>query len=103
MSRLRTFSPLFLFAVCWLVLPASNAEVSRGAMLANSCAGCHGTDGRGSKRIPRINDLGVADTIELMKSFKEGGGGGTIMNRHASGYSDEDIRLIAEHFLKINK
>lgn len=101
MSLLRATFLASFFTANWLLLPAGQAEVTRGEMLANSCAACHGTDGQGSKRIPRINDLGVADTIELMKSFKEGGGGGTVMNRHAPGYTDEEIRLIAEHFAKI--
>lgn len=103
MSLFRASLPVLFIAVAALTVPSGHAEVTRGEMLANSCAACHGTDGSGSKRIPRINDLGVSDTIELMKSFKEGGGGGTVMNRHATGYTDEEIRLIAEHFAKIAK
>ena len=91
-----------LLSVVVLLLPLSSAraEVSRGAMLANSCAGCHGTDGRGSKRIPRLNDLEPADIIELMQGFKEGPQGSTIMHRHAPGYTDEEIKLIAEYLSK---
>ena len=91
-----------LLAVLAMSLPLSPvmAEVTRGAMLANSCAGCHGPDGRGSKRIPRLNDLESADIVELMLDFKEGPNGSTIMNRHAPGYTDEEIKLLADHMSK---
>jgi sulfide dehydrogenase cytochrome subunit len=103
MSLFRTAFLSFSFIATCLSFPAAQAEVTRGEMLANSCTACHGTDGQGSKRIPRINNLDVADTIELMKSFKQGGGGGSVMTLLAPGYTDEEIRLIAEYFANMTK
>lgn len=97
--KMKVFALLFSVLLTGSLFPQiASAEVTRGAMLANSCAACHGTDGRGSKRIPRLNDLDSADMVELMQGFKEEGADATIMGRHARGYTDEEIKLIAKHF-----
>ncbi len=85
-----------------LVVPASGAvervEITRGAILSSSCAGCHGTDGASPAAIPSIAGK-TAEFIEnAMLDFRSGKRPGTVMNRHASGYTDEEIRLIAEFF-----
>ncbi len=77
---------------------AEPLELSRGAMLSNSCAGCHGTDGRSPGAMPTIAGKS-ADFIEkALREFRAGTRPGTVMVRHASGYTDEEIRLIAEFF-----
>jgi sulfide dehydrogenase cytochrome subunit len=77
--------------------------ITRGAMLANGCAGCHGTDGRGSGRIPRINDLPKPDMVDIMKGFRDGLGRPTVMDRHAKGYTDEEVGLIADYYASMKK
>lgn len=73
-------------------------ELSRGAMLAVSCAGCHGTDGNSPGAIPAISSK-KADFIEQsLKDFRDGKRESTVMGRHAKGYTDEEITLIAEYF-----
>jgi sulfide dehydrogenase cytochrome subunit len=74
------------------------AGIDRGVMLSNSCAGCHGTDGHSPGAIPSIAGKS-ADFIETaLKEFRSGKRPSTVMGRHASGYTDEEIRLIAEFF-----
>lgn len=77
--------------------------VTRGAVLANSCAACHGTDGRGSGRIPRINDFSKGDLVEVMRELRKGGESVTIMDRHAKGYTDEEVAMIADHYAGLKK
>ena len=72
-------------------------------MLANSCSACHGTDGRGSGRIPRINDFSKQDLVEEMQEFRSGEEKTTIMDRHAKGYTDEEVGMIADHFAGMKK
>jgi sulfide dehydrogenase cytochrome subunit len=78
---------------------AKAAEVDpRGQVLALSCAGCHGTDGKSSGIIPSIYGK-TPDYIEAaLKDFKSGVRYSTVMGRHAKGYSDEEIHLIAQYF-----
>jgi len=38
-----------------------------------------------------------------MLAFKSGARYSTVMSRHAKGYSDEEIRLIAEYFGRLSR
>ena len=73
-------------------------ELTQGAMLSNSCAGCHGTDGNSPGSIPTIGGKSALFIENALRDFRENKRGSTVMNRHASAYTDEEIRLIAEFF-----
>lgn len=77
---------------------ADPLELTQGAMLSNSCAACHGTDGNSPGSIPSIGGKSAEFIETTLIEFREGKRPGTVMNRHAMGYSDEEIRLIAEFF-----
>ncbi|NIV74220.1 MAG: c-type cytochrome [Gammaproteobacteria bacterium] len=88
-------------AIGILASPAASiqaAEVSRAAMLATSCAGCHGPDGRSPGAIPSIAGKSPEFIEEALKEFRAGERPATVMDRHAKGYTDEEIELIAEFF-----
>ncbi|HSH29121.1 MAG TPA: c-type cytochrome [Thiohalobacter sp.] len=93
---------LYAAALCLAVglLPATGTatELTRGAMLANSCAGCHGTDGHSPGAIPSIADKSTDFVETALQEFRSGARHGTVMGRHARAYTDEEIRLIAEFF-----
>ncbi|MFT4563538.1 MAG: sulfide dehydrogenase cytochrome subunit [Gammaproteobacteria bacterium] len=78
--------------------PAIGAEeLSRGAMLSASCAGCHGSDGRSPGAIPDISGK-TAEFIRVsLEGFRSGKRKSTVMGRHAKGYSVEEIMLIADY------
>jgi sulfide dehydrogenase cytochrome subunit len=73
-------------------------ELTPGAMLSYSCAGCHGTDGKSPGSIPTIAGKPAAFIESALRDYRADRRGGTVMNRHARAYSDEEIRLIAEFF-----
>ncbi len=79
---------------------ASAEGVSRGELLASQCNACHGTNGLGAKPNPSINGEEVADFVDLMSAFASGEEPATIMGRHASGYSEADLKALAEYFNK---
>lgn len=92
---LSTVGVTSLFA---LTVPSQSAELTRGAMLSISCAGCHGTDGNSPGAMPSIAAK-PADFIETaLKEFGSGKRHSTVMGRHAKGYTDEEIKLIADYF-----
>ena len=70
------------------------AGAEPGRLLASQCAQCHGTDGAG----PGFDELAGKSASELfdelveMKHRRIEG----IMDRQARGYTDEQLRLIAD-------
>jgi len=77
-------------------IPAQAVE--RGELLSSMCVTCHGPDGRGSKKIPKLKGLKVSDIVESMAGFRTGEESSTIMIHHAKGYTDEEIKLMANYF-----
>jgi len=70
------------------------------SMLANTCAGCHGFDGVSQgPAAPTISGFSKFYFVELMKGFKENTIPSTIMNRMATGYTDEELELIADFYV----
>lgn len=67
-------------------------------MLSHSCAGCHGTDGKSPGAIPSIHGKSSEFIAKALQEFRAGTRSSTVMERHARGYTDEEIQLIAEHF-----
>ncbi|MEJ2142380.1 MAG: cytochrome C [Gammaproteobacteria bacterium] len=82
----------------FISMSAVPAEISRGAMLSNSCAACHGTHGKSPGAIPSINGKSASFLSKALKDFRSGERPSTVMGRHAKGYTDEEIELIAQHF-----
>ena len=91
---------LFALLLAGLALvPAGQAgELSRGALLAASCEGCHGTGGRSPGAIPAIAGKSAQYLQETLESFRSGERPSTVMGRHVTGYSEDAIRQIAEYF-----
>lgn len=75
-------------------------EVSRGALLASMCNSCHGTDGKGSVPMAAIAGMEVDDFVDLMQAFASGDQKTSIMGRHSEGYTEAELKLIAEYFSK---
>lgn len=77
---------------------APGVEITQGAMLSNSCAACHGTDGKSPGAIPTLHGKSATFIERALKEFRSGERDSTVMGRHASGYTDEEITLIADYF-----
>ena len=77
------------------------AGVSEGAMLSNSCSACHGTDGKSPGAIPGIYGKSAQFISQSLKDFRSGSRSSTVMGRHAKGYSDNEIKLIADYFASL--
>jgi sulfide dehydrogenase cytochrome subunit len=83
-----------------LALPAQAEELSQGGMLSASCAGCHGPAGRSPGAIPALSGKTAEFIRTALEEFRSGERASTVMGRHAKGYTDEEILLIAEYFEK---
>jgi len=91
---------LSIFLVCSVIYSIESVaiEITRGVMLSNSCAACHGTDGKSPGAIPSINGKSSQFLVSALHDFRDGKRPATVMGRHATGYSDEEILLIADYF-----
>ena len=93
------------FALSLLLLITSSAVnsagISQGAMLSNSCSACHGTDGKSPGAIPSIYGKSAQFINQALSEFRSGTRASTVMGRHAKGYSDKEIKLIANYFANL--
>ncbi|MEC9487219.1 MAG: c-type cytochrome [Prosthecochloris sp.] len=78
--------------------PAEEEFNPRGQILALSCASCHGTDGKSEGIMPGFYGKSQVYLENALKQFKNDERYSTVMGRHAKGYTDEEIKLIAEYF-----
>lgn len=70
-----------------------------GAMLAQSCMGCHGTAGASvAGPMPTIGGQNEAYLVEAMKTFKDGSRPSTVMGRLAKGYTEPEVAAMAKYF-----
>ena len=68
-------------------------------MMADTCAGCHGTDGASvGPASPNLAGISAIYFTDTMLAFKSGDRKSTIMGRIAKGYTDEQIEAMGEHF-----
>jgi cytochrome c553 len=92
-----------LVAACMVATHAALAQAPHANLarnLAAQCANCHGTDGRSDQAIPSLAGRPAQELIEQMKAFKEGKRPATIMHQLSKGYTDEQVRIMAEWFEK---
>ena len=81
-----------------LPIPVHAESLDQSTLLSITCSGCHGTDGKSVGAIPSIGGKS-ADYIEkAMLGFRDGSRPSTVMQRHAKGYTDEEIKQIANYF-----
>ena len=80
---------------------ASTLRAQDVAVLAASCANCHGPDGRSTGGIPTLRGLPEAHLLQRLQAFKAGTAkDATVMTRLAKGYDDEQLKALAQWFSK---
>ena len=94
--------PGMLFVVAGLGLSMASSGVQaqgdRGSTIGYTCMGCHGFQGKGSGDIPPLAGVAKEATAAKLLEYKSGVLEGTVMNRIAKGYTDEEIQAVAEFF-----
>lgn len=79
------------------------AATPSAQMLADTCAGCHGTDGASAgPASPTIAGISHDYFLDTMKAFKSGDRPSTVMNRIAKGYTEEELAKMAKHFSEMD-
>jgi sulfide dehydrogenase cytochrome subunit len=97
MSVRKAFAAILGCGMLVGIAPAQAAPTA--TVLADTCAGCHGTDGSSTgPATPTIAGMSAEYFKTTMDEYKKDVRKGTIMNRIAKGYSEEEIALMADHF-----
>lgn len=90
---------LALTAVAMLLHAGSAlADERRGAILANTCFSCHGTDGHSAGAMPSIDGKSADYIVDTLKRFRSGEKESTVMVRIAKGFDDDEIQMLATYF-----
>ncbi len=85
----------FLAAAIGLISIAAAAVAAEPPAGAAACSGCHPASSRVSSPVPRLNGLDRAAMVRAMQEFRSGQRAGTVMDRIAKGFTDEEIQAIA--------
>jgi sulfide dehydrogenase cytochrome subunit len=83
-------------AAYFFVLVAAAAAASIPPPGAASCTGCHASNPKVETRVPRIVGRNPAEIVAAMEAFRSGQKPATVMDRIAKGFTDAEIRAIAD-------
>lgn len=89
---------------CQLVMTMAFAALAHSAVAAeappgaSACSGCHTANPSVGTPVPRLAGRKPADIIAALAAFKNGQRPATVMDRIAKGFTEEEIRAIAEWY-----
>ena len=84
---------VFVFTLSAHALAAGPADAPPGAL---SCSGCHATARSVDTTVPRLIGRNPADIVTAMQAFKSGQLPSTVMDRIAKGFTEAEIRAVAD-------
>lgn len=68
---------------------------------AASCAACHNTDGLSVGGMPALAGRPADDLYRALIEFRTGKRPATVMHQHARGYTEDELRRIADWFAAV--
>ena len=77
---------------------AADDEITRGQLMADTCIACHSAASAEAGGAPDLSNYPSDLLASQMKAFRDGDRPATVMDRHASGYTDEEIEAMAAYF-----
>lgn len=77
------------------VLHAQTAVSPPGRLLASNCAQCHGTTDT-APGFDRLTGKSANKLLKELREYQSGAEGEGIMTRHAMGYTEEQLRQLAQ-------
>lgn len=93
-SSLACACLMFTAGAAW-----AGGDAAAGKAKAESCAMCHGDDGKGDEKYPAIAGMSVADFTKAMSEYRDGTRTeNKMMVKAAKKLSDEDIADLAAYF-----
>jgi cytochrome c553 len=88
---------MFVAALVLFVGPVGTAADSpSAAVLANTCFSCHGPDGKSAGAMPTLAGKSRDYLSQTMMEFRSGERESTVMARIMKGFSNEEIKALAD-------
>jgi cytochrome c553 len=66
--------------------------------ITSTCMACHGPGGKSVGAAPGLAGIGKDKFVEMMRGYKAGTRKGTIMKKHAAGYTDAEYEAMGTYF-----
>jgi cytochrome c553 len=82
-------------SLVWATFPAQAGDAAAGKAKSESCAQCHGEDG---KEDPAIAGMDEGNFTKAMKAYQSGERSHKKMQKAANALSDADIADLAAHY-----
>ena len=94
----------FILGSCSLLFSAHAVaeDFTINRLLASQCAQCHGTDGNAVGGIEELAGESARELLEELQEMRSEGRANDIMEHQALGYTDDQIRRIAEYYGSIS-
>ena len=89
---------VWLSVLAWLPATVAADQPSAASVLAASCEGCHHQTLTDPQGMPSLSGLTVEEVAAKLRAYRADTLPGTLMNRIAKGYSDGEIKRLAEYF-----
>lgn len=80
---------------------SAQANDTRARFMAANCSYCHGPEGKSHGAIPSLAGIDAKYFVDQMKAFKDGSRPGTVMKKHANGYTDAEYEAMAKYFAAV--
>lgn len=77
---------------------STTAPPPAGRLLASNCFQCHGTDGKGDGTFEKLAGKSAGEVYKELLEMRTENKRGEIMTIHALGYTDAQLRAIADYF-----
>ena len=85
-------------ALAFPLLAQAEASDRQVRVWAASCAACHGTDGHAQPGMTSLAGRDADELYNLLSEFKRDIRPATVMHQHAKGYSDDELKRLAQWF-----
>jgi cytochrome c553 len=69
--------------------------------IASTCMSCHGPNGKSVGAAPGLAGITQDKFVDMMKGYKAGTRKGTIMKKHAAGYTDAEYAAMGAYFASL--
>ncbi|RZI97959.1 MAG: cytochrome C [Rubrivivax sp.] len=74
-----------------------DAQMQQARSLAATCANCHGTQGRAKGDMKPLAGMRADTMLAMLADFKNGNQPATVMHQITKGYTEKQLRLIAQY------
>ncbi len=101
MKHMTRFLPVLLAGAVFSLSVAAAGQATP-EFISLTCYACHGTNGASAGPIqPTIGGQQSKYMFDTLKRYQSGERPSTVMGRLMQGYSDDEIKAIADHFSKL--